>query len=328
MKTGRLPESILCNMAGKGMHPAGKIKELPDGFGIGKDCAALQAEDEDTFVITHDLMQTIPENYMGKMAAYTAADHIAAEGGIPVGITMTALFPPDTKKHQIERVIRQIHGTCASLSMVIIEGHTEVTEAVNQPLLSVHGVGKILPQNQRPGKAKPGQELIVTGFIGLAGTGMIADLKKEELSRRFPSMFLREAETCSERLSIEKEAEILSRSDTFRMALGELGIYGALWETAEKSGTGLEVEIEKIPIKQHTIEICEYFDLNPYQLMSTGAMLIASDQGQELVRELQTNGIQAAVIGRTSDSREKLIYRQGKAANLEITRNDEFYKIK
>lgn len=328
MKTGRLPESILCNMAGKGMHPAGKIKELPDGFGIGKDCAALQAEDEDTFVITHDLMQTIPENYMGKMAAYTAADHIAAEGGIPVGITMTALFPPDTKKHQIERVIRQIHGTCASLSMVIIEGHTEVTEAVNQPLLSVHGVGKILPQNQRPGKAKPGQELIVTGAIGLAGTGMIADLKKEELSRRFPSMFLREAEACSERLSIEKEAEILSRSDTFRMALGELGIYGALWETAEKSGTGLEVEIEKIPIKQHTIEICEYFDLNPYQLMSTGAMLIASDQGQELVRELQTNGIQAAVIGRTSDSREKLIYRQGKAANLEITRNDEFYKIK
>ncbi len=328
MKTGRLPESILCNMAGKGMHPAGKIKELPDGFGIGKDCAALQAEDEETFVITHDLMQTIPENYMGKMAAYTAADHIAAEGGIPVGITMTALFPPDTKKHQIERVIRQIHGTCASLSMVIIEGHTEVTEAVNQPLLSVHGVGKILPQNQRPGKAKPGQELIVTGAIGLAGTGMIADLKKEELSRRFPSMFLREAETCSERLSIEKEAEILSRSDTFRMALGELGIYGALWETAEKSGTGLEVEIEKIPIKQHTIEICEYFDLNPYQLMSTGAMLIASDQGQELVRELQTNGIQAAVIGRTSDSREKLIYRQGKAANLEITRNDEFYKIK
>lgn len=328
MKTGRLPESILCNMAGKGMHPAGKIKELPDGFGIGKDCAALQAEDEETFVITHDLMQTIPENYMGKMAAYTAADHIATEGGIPVGITMTALFPPDTKKHQIERVIRQIHGTCASLSMVIIEGHTEVTEAVNQPLLSVHGVGKILPQNQRPGKAKPGQELIVTGAIGLAGTGMIADLKKEELSRRFPSMFLREAETCSERLSIEKEAEILSRSDTFRMALGELGIYGALWETAEKSGTGLEVEIEKIPIKQHTIEICEYFDLNPYQLMSTGAMLIASDQGQELVRELQTNGIQAAVIGRTSDSREKLIYRQGKAANLEITRNDEFYKIK
>ena len=328
MKTGRLPESILCNMAGKGMHPAGKIKELPDGFGIGKDCAALQAEDEETFVITHDLMQTIPENYMGKMAAYTAADHIAAEGGIPVGITMTALFPPDTKKHQIERVIRQIHGTCASLSMVIIEGHTEVTEAVNQPLLSVHGVGKILPQNQRPGKAKPGQELIVTGAIGLAGTGMIADLKKEELSRRFPSMFLMEAETCLERLSIEKEAEILSRSDTFRMALGELGIYGALWETAEKSGTGLEVEIEKIPIKQHTIEICEYFDLNPYQLMSTGAMLIASDQGQELVRELQTNGIQAAVIGRTSDSREKLIYRQGKAANLEITRNDEFYKIK
>ena len=206
------------------MHPAGKIKELPDGFGIGKDCAALQAEDEETFVITHDLMQTIPENYMGKDGGiYSRRPHSRRRRRIPVGITMTALFPPDTKKHQIERVIRQIHGTCASLSMVIIEGHTEVTEAVNQPLLSVHGVGKILPQNQRPGKAKPGQELIVTGAIGLAGTGMIADLKKEELSRRFPSMFLREAETCLERLSIEKRGRNPESVGYFQNGAGGTG---------------------------------------------------------------------------------------------------------
>lgn len=328
MKIGRLPESVLCNMAGKGLRPAKEIKELPEGFGIGKSCAALKAEQEEMFVITHDLIQGIPESHMGQLAVYTSADHVAAEGEKPIGIMMTALFPGNTKKHQIEQVIRQIHGTCASLSMGIIEGHTEVTEAVNQPLLSVHGVGRMLPQHRRPGKAKPGQELIVTRSVGLAGAGVIADLKKENLMQRFPAPFLKEAQVCFEQLSIEKEAEILSESDTFRMALGELGIYGALWETAEKCGVGLEVEIEKIPIKQHTIEICEYFDLNPYQLISTGSMLIASDQGQELVRTLQTNGIQAAVIGRTTDSKEKLIYRQGKAANLEITKKDEFHKIK
>ena len=58
----------------------------------------------------------------------------------------------------------------------------------------------------------------------------------------------------------------------------EGGIYGALWEVAQASGVGLEVSIEDIPVRQHTIELCEFFDLNPYQLISSGSMLIVTDQ--------------------------------------------------
>ena len=93
------------------------------------------------------------------------------------------------------------------------------------------------------------------------------------------------------------------------------------------SGVGLQADIEKIPVKQHTIEICEYYNLNPYQLRSEGSMLIAADCGQQLIRELEAEGIHGTIIGQTTDSREKLIYRQGRAANLEITKQDEFQKI-
>ena len=37
------------------------------------------------------------------------------------------------------------------------------------------------------------------------------------------------------------------------------GIFGALWELAEASGVGLEIELKKIPIRQETVEICEFF---------------------------------------------------------------------
>ena len=46
-------------------------------------------------------------------------------------------------------------------------------------------------------------------------------------------------------------------------------------------------------------------------------MLITTDHGRTLVNELEQAGIKATIIGHTTDSRDKVIYRQGKAANLE-----------
>ena len=39
----------------------------------------------------------------------------------------------------------------------------------------------------------------------------------------------------------------------------EGGIFGALWEMAEASGVGLEIDLKKIPIRQETVEVCEFF---------------------------------------------------------------------
>lgn len=67
----------------------------------------------------------------------------------------------------------------------------------------------------------------------------------------------------------------------------EGGIFGALWEMAEASGVGLEIDLKKIPVRQETIEICEFFGINPYQLISSGCMLMAAEDGNLLVRELE-----------------------------------------
>lgn len=52
--------------------------------------------------------------------------------------------------------------------------------------------------------------------------------------------------------------------------LSEGGIFGALWEMADGAGIGLDVALKRIPIQQETVEICEFFGVNPYQMLSTG----------------------------------------------------------
>ena len=106
------------------------------------------------------------------------------------------------------------------------------------------------------------------------------------------------------------------------------GIYGALYELSEAAGVGLEIDLRAIPIKQETVEICEYLGLNPYYLKSGGSMLMVCDHGQELVRILEKEGICAAVIGRTTSANAKAVINEGEVSYLERPKADELLRVK
>ena len=107
----------------------------------------------------------------------------------------------------------------------------------------------------------------------------------------------------------------------------EGGIFGALWEMAEASEVGLEIDLKEIPVKQETIEICEYFLLNPYCLISSGSLLMAGDNGYEVVRELKKAGIHGAVIGKAVKGRDRVVINDNERRNLEPPKSDELYKV-
>ena len=107
----------------------------------------------------------------------------------------------------------------------------------------------------------------------------------------------------------------------------EGGIFGALWEMAEASGVGLNVDLKKIPVKQETIEVCEAFNLNPYKLISSGSMLIGYKNGNIMVEKLAKKGIPAAVIGRAVEGNDKIIVNGDSNRYLEQPSCDELYKI-
>ena len=111
-------------------------------------------------------------------------------------------------------------------------------------------------------------------------------------------------------------------------AMNEGGFLSALWKMAEASQVGLEVDFKKIPIRQETIEICEIFDLNPYKLLSDGALLIGIPAGEALAQELRRMGLMAAVIGQTNSGNDRLLYYNENARFLERPGKDEIYKVK
>lgn len=325
MKIGKLSESALQKLIFEQLN--NKRDEVLAGPGIGEDCTALKLDSGEVFVASADPITGTTKD-IGHLAVHVTANDLASSGAEPVGLIVTALFPPSIKEKQIKEIMQQMNIECGKLSIMVLGGHTEVTAAVNQTILSVTGIGKVQEEKLILSRnARPGQDIVITKHIGLEGTGIIAKEKEEELRQWFSASFIEEAKACMEDISVVPEGLAARDYVSSMHDITEGGIYGALWEISKASNVGLEVTIENIPIKQHTIEICERYNLNPYQLISSGSMLMTTDNGQQLVEILKQKGIKGTIIGHTTDSRDKLIYRQGKAGNLEAPKQDELYKI-
>ena len=74
---------------------------------------------------------------------------------------------------------------------------------------------------------------------------------------------------------------------------------------------GLEIDLKAIPIRQETVEVCEQFHLNPYQLISSGSMLMAAPDGLGLVQALKilkgVKGISFVELNKKDIVRHKLV---------------------
>lgn len=175
---------------------------------------------------------------------------------------------------------------------------------------------------------EPGQDLVLAGFAGLTGSLILLKEKRKELSKTFSASFIKEAETMEGELRKRPEHGPISWPDGMALeSLGEGGIFASLWSLADDCHRGIEVWLSDIPVRQETIEICEVFDVNPYELYSGGSFLLAAWGGNSLVRKLKREGIAASVIGSVRKGRDRVIYtREGKRF---VTRPqpDGLYKI-
>ena len=326
MKIGKVSETVLKRSIFKQIHT--KRDEVLLGAGVGEDCAAVKLSPGEIFVISTDpITGTVKD--VGMLAIQITANDLASSGAEPVGVMLTVLLPEEIEEEDIREMMRQVEEACAHFHIQVMGGHTEVTRAVTQPVISVTGVGKVREDRLvSTAGAKPGQDILVTKWIGIEGTSIIAKEKEKELLERFSQAFVDTAKGFDQYLSVLPDSRIAVEHGVSAMHdVTEGGIYGALWEVAEASGIGLEIDLKAIPIRQETIEICEYFELNPYYLISSGCMLMAADQGHDLVRKLEAAGIPAAGIGKASDGKARRIWNGGEESYLERPKTDELYKI-
>lgn len=325
MKIGKVPENVLKRSILKQIKT--KRAEVLVGAGVGEDCAAIALAPDEVMVLSTDPITGTTKD-IGKWAVMVSANDIASSGAEVIGMLVCAMLPPDISEAELKEAMQQIEVSCEELNIQVVGGHTEITDAVTRPILTMTGIGKVKKDRfLTTGGAKPGQDIVITKWIGLEGTSILAKEKEDELLSKFPRHLVDEAKEYDRMMSVIPEAAIAVKSNVSAMHdITEGGVFGALWELAESAGVGLTVDLKKLPIKQTTVEICNFYDINPYELMSSGSMLMATDSGHDLVRALEQEQIHAVVVGKVTDSNDKIVINGEETRFLEPPKTDELYK--
>ena len=326
MEIGKLKESVLKRSVIKQLHV--KRPEVGNGPGIGEDCTTLQVGPDEEIVMSTDPI-TGTASDIGELAVTVSINDLASAGAEPIGILLTVLLTPRMREAKLKAIMEQVDNACKRYNVQVMGGHTEVTEAVNQPLISVTAVGKVKKGCMvSTGGAKPDMDIVITKWIGLEGTSIIAKDHEEELLTRLPQGLIDTAKGFEQYLSVLPESRVAVEHGVAAMHdITEGGIFGALWEMGEASGVGIDVDLKAIPVKQETIEVCEFFGINPYELISSGSMLIATNDGNGLVRKLADAGVAAAIIGKSNSSNDKRVISGDEVRFLEPPKADALYSV-
>ena len=241
---------------------------------------------------------------MDKSRMHSIRNHIAK-----------AMEKLETEDFQLEEL--HIAGEkCAALRVpqivITVAGETDQKERISDALLT----------------ARAGQDIVYAGWAGLEGMLRIIGEKEAELRERFTPAFIGQMKAYdSELCGLSKIAVAAAMGVSVIRQVSRGGILASLWDLAKDTELGLNLDLKKIAVRQETIEVCEHFRLNPYQLASGGSFLMLSENGEALADALNQKGIQAAVIGQLTDSNDKVIHNGEDMRYIDRPAPDELMKV-
>lgn len=266
--------------------------------GVGLDSAVIDLEG-DLCAVSSDPITGASEGG-GRLAVIVSCNDVAAMGAKPVGVQVTLLLPEGAEPEDVERLMKEISETCHALGIEVLGGHTEITSRVTAPVLVTTALGRVARDRLvKASGGRPGDGLVVTKGVGIEGTAILATDFAADLEGRVAEDVLERARRFSEELSVVDEALAAARLGATAMHdVTEGGLYGACRELAAASGVGVELWMDRLPVRPETRAICDALGMDPAGLISSGSLLIAAPDPEGMVRGLAAGGFQAFVVGR------------------------------
>ena len=295
--------------------------------GIGEDCAVVGFGDYECVMSTDPITGSVED--IGKLAVNVTLNDIASNGVEPLGIMLAVMLPAGTTDEDVEKIMKQAGNEAALHEIEIIGGHTEITDAVNRPVIVSTALGRCgAGKSVNSENIKEGDRILISKELGLEGIGIIAADRRDKLERYLSEEELSLARSFMQKTSVVKEGVIAGRLGVDGMHdITEGGLLGAVWEMCRTSGLGAEICYEKIPRSSVTEKICGIMEIDFLRLISSGSMLIIApeDKAVQLIEEAKNEGIPVSDIGRITGSGAVMI-KDGERIEITPPESDELYK--
>jgi len=252
-----------------------------------------------------------PGGDIGKLSICGTINDLLCVGAKPLFISLSLIIEEGLETEVIEKIFSSIKEVSEKENVKIVTGDTKVVQKgmCDKIFITTAGIGVIENNiDLNYNRIESGDFVIITGSIAEHGCAVL-------LSRGaygFKSDI--QSDCASLKGLVEKVLESNFVQDIkFMRDPTRGGVAAALNEIVNKTkGLSIEIEEEKIPIKDNVKHFCDLLGFDPLNIANEGKMLmiVSETVAEEIVKILKQHplGKDAAIIGKVvSDEKPKVV---------------------
>jgi hydrogenase expression/formation protein HypE len=255
-----------------------------------------------------------PGGDIGRLAVSGTVNDISAIGAEPYAMACGFVLEEGLAISDFERILASMQQTCEEACVSIVTGDTKVVEkgSLEGCIINTSAIGRrtsALEENLRVVKKfrrgfkvrwvldsnlREGDRIVLSGTIGDHGLAVLSAQEGFHFGSKIRSD-VRPLNRLVQRL-LGEVGGIVTMKDPTRGGLAD-----ALNEVSEKSGIGILIQEDKIPIRGDVKAACEMLGLDPLEIGNEGKMMIgvAEEKAEDLLCLLRatSDGKNAEIIG-------------------------------
>ncbi|MEF8819690.1 MAG: hydrogenase expression/formation protein HypE [Haloferacaceae archaeon] len=277
---------------------------LPVGRAAMDDGAVVPLGDRNVvFTTDSHVIQPpfFPGGDIGRLAVSGTVNDLAVMGATDVrALSSAVVVEAGYDESKLRRIADSMAQTCREADAPVVTGDTKVmgNGDVDGVVLTTTGVG-VADQVVRDDGLSPDDVLLVTGEVGRHGVALLAEREGIAFETTLESDVRPVNGVVDEALSAA-DGGVTAMKDPTRM-----GLAGAANEMATKSGVGIELRQERVPVSADVKGASEMLGLNPLQIANEGIALLGVDPtvAADVLTALRAHpdGADAAAVGKAID---------------------------
>lgn len=297
LASGKLPHELLARLLAELPSPPPEVRL---GAAIGEDACAIEVP-SGVLVVAADPI-TLTSEEIARLAVVVNANDVAVSGARPRWFLSVVLVPPGTVEEDVGDLFRALEQAAAEIGVSLVGGHTEVTPAVNRPVV----IGQML------GLVEDGRLMTTAGFdpgdvvlqirpAPIEGAAVLAREAAARLSGLDPQV-LAEARAALDRPGISLVEPALLAVELGAKSMHdptEGGLSVGLHEMAAAAGLGIRVDREAVLWFEPGVAVCRALGGDPWSTLASGTLLAAfpAEAAEGAVAAFAERGHRAAAIG-------------------------------
>ena len=288
-KTARLIEKLILPRLD---NPA--LRELGDGAIVSGGEKLVFSTD--SFVVSPLFF---PGGDIGKLSVCGTVNDLSMCGAEPKYLSCSFIIEEGFPFPELERIVESMAAQCEKAGVQIVTGDTKVVEKGRGDGIYINtaGIGVLRHPGLSPGNIRPGDKVIVSGFVGDHGTAVM--LARNQMMQ---------GDIASDCAALNGLTEaILSAAPGVRVLRDPTrgGVATTLNEFVEGTALGIELEETQIPVRPQVQAACDMLGLDPLYCANEGKLLavVAPADADKVLATMKNHelGTDAAIIGEVTE---------------------------